>query len=53
MLNNMELAAVGFETALRFGTLEPAGWRRLAAVYRMQGLSLKAEECLMRATGRI
>jgi glycosyltransferase involved in cell wall biosynthesis len=53
LLNNMELAAIGLETALRFGTLEPANWRRLAAVYKLRGLFHKSEECLMRATGRI
>jgi tetratricopeptide (TPR) repeat protein len=53
VFNNMELAAVAFETALRFDTLEPANWERLAAVYKLRGFSRKAEECLMRATGRI
>jgi glycosyltransferase involved in cell wall biosynthesis len=53
LLNNPELASIGLETALRFGTLEPAGWRRLAAVYKAKGLSLKAEECLKHAAGRI
>jgi tetratricopeptide (TPR) repeat protein len=49
---NMELAAVAFETALRFGTLEPASWESLAAVYKLRGFSRKAEECLMRVAAR-
>jgi tetratricopeptide (TPR) repeat protein len=53
LFNNMELAAVGFETALRFGALEPAGWRRLAAVYKLKGLPMKAEECLKCSRDRI
>lgn len=52
LFNNIELAAIGFETAQRFGALEPVSWRRLAAIYKLRGFSLKAEECLMRATGR-
>ncbi len=53
VFKNMELAAIAFETALRFGMLEPGSWGRLAAVYKLGGFSRKAEECLMRATGRI
>ena len=41
VFNNMELAAVAFETALRFGMLEPASWGRLAAVYKFEGLFAK------------
>jgi len=52
LFNNIELAAIGFETAQRFGALEPVSCRRLAAIYKLRGFSLKAEECLMRATGR-
>ena len=52
VFKNMELAALAFETALRFGMLEPASWESLAAVYKLRGFSRKAEECLMRAAGR-
>jgi glycosyltransferase involved in cell wall biosynthesis len=50
IFGNMELAAVAFETAQRFGKLEPASWGNLAAVYRLRGFAQKAEECRMRAT---
>jgi tetratricopeptide (TPR) repeat protein len=50
---NMELAAIAFETALRFDTIEQASWERLATVYKLRGLPRKAEDCLMHATGRI
>jgi len=53
VFGNMELAAVAFETARRFGALEPDSWERLAAVYKQKGFSRKAEECLLRATTRI
>ena len=45
----MGLAAVAFETALRFGALEPVSWERLGAIYEQRGFSEKARECLMRA----
>jgi tetratricopeptide (TPR) repeat protein len=50
--NNKELAAVAFETALRFGTIEAASWKSLAAVYKSRGFSQKAEECLTHAAVR-
>jgi glycosyltransferase involved in cell wall biosynthesis len=53
LLKNMGFAAIAFETALRFGMLEPAGWKRLAAIYKLQGFSQKARECLAHATGRV
>ena len=53
LFNNMKFAAIAFETALRFGALEPASWERLAAIYRLQGFSQKAEQCLAHATGRV
>ncbi len=52
VLENMGLAVVAFETALRFGPLEPASWERLGAAYKLRGLSEKAKECFMRAEGR-
>lgn len=46
---NMKLAHIAFETALRFGELEPVSWARLGAVYRLRGYSQKAQECFTRA----
>ena len=51
IFGNVELAAVAFETAMRHGTLQPASWQHLAAVYKQKGFSRKAEECLLRAKG--
>ncbi len=50
LFENMELAAIAFETALRYGVLEPASWERLAAVYNHQGFLQKAEKCLEHVT---
>jgi glycosyltransferase involved in cell wall biosynthesis len=52
LFENITLAHIAFETALQFGTLEPASWARLAIIYKQRGLSQKAQECLMRARGR-
>ncbi|MGA2404678.1 MAG: glycosyltransferase [Syntrophobacteraceae bacterium] len=49
LLENMGLAAVAFETALRYGALEPVSWERLGAIYGQRGFSAKAHECRMRA----
>ncbi len=49
LFENMELATIAFETALRFGALEPASWERLGAAYKLRGFSEKAQECIMRA----
>ncbi|MFZ2447311.1 MAG: glycosyltransferase [Syntrophobacteraceae bacterium] len=48
---NMGLAQLAYETALRFGDLEPRSWGHLAALYRLRGFSEKAEECLRKAGG--
>jgi len=53
VFKNMDLAVVAFETAMRFGMLEPVSWGRLAAIYNQRGFSQKAEECLVRAAGQI
>jgi glycosyltransferase involved in cell wall biosynthesis len=53
VFKNTELAALAFETARRFGMLDPASWRSLAAVYKLRGFRQKAEECLVCAAGRI
>ncbi len=52
MFENMAFAQIAFETALRFGALEPASWERLGAVYKQRGFSEKTQECLLRAEGR-
>ena len=49
LFENMELATAAFETAMRFGALEPASWGRLGAAYKLRGFSEKAQECIMRA----
>ncbi len=49
MLENMGLATVAFETALRYGALEPGSWERLGTAYKQRGFSEKAQECFMRA----
>ncbi len=49
LFKNMELATAAFETAIRFGALEPASWGRLGAAYKLRGFSEKAQECIMRA----
>ncbi|MGA2936247.1 MAG: glycosyltransferase [Syntrophobacteraceae bacterium] len=51
MFQNSALAQIGFETALRFGALEPVSWGRLGAIYKQRGFSEKAQECLLRAEG--
>ena len=53
MLENSTFAQIAFETALRFGTLEPVSWGRLGAVYKLRGFSEKAQECLLHAEGRV
>jgi glycosyltransferase involved in cell wall biosynthesis len=51
ILENSALAQIGFETALRFGALEPVSWERLGAIYTQRGFSEKAQECLLRVEG--
>ena len=46
---NLGLAHIAFEAALRFGELEPASWARLGAVYKLRGYSEKARKCFARA----
>lgn len=46
---NLGLAHIAFEAALRFGEIEPQSWARLGAVYKMRGYSEKARECFTRA----
>ena len=46
---NLGLAHIAFETALRFGELEPQSWARLGAVYKLRGYMQKARECFARA----
>jgi len=52
MFKNIGFAQTAFETALRFGALEPQSWGRLGLIYKLQGFSQKAQECLLRARGR-
>ncbi|MHC1728118.1 MAG: glycosyltransferase [Syntrophobacteraceae bacterium] len=47
---NMGLAQLAFETALRFGDLEPRSWGHLASLYELHGFSDKSEECLLKAS---
>ena len=49
LFENMGLATLAFETALRFGALEQGSWERLGAAYKLRGFSEKAQECFMRA----
>jgi hypothetical protein len=49
LFENIGLATMAFETALRFGTLEPASWGRLGTIYKLNGFSKKASECFLRA----
>ena len=51
VFKNMKVAQTAFETALRYGALEPQSWGRLALIYKLRGFSQKAQECLMRARG--
>ena len=53
LFDNIELAAIAFETAQRFGMLDKASWESLAAIYKSKGFARKAEECLMRAACRV
>ncbi len=46
---NLGLAHIAFEAALRFGELEPVSWARLGAVYKLRGYADKARECFARA----
>lgn len=46
---NLGLAHIAFEAALRFGELEPVNWGRLGAVYKLRGYADKARECFARA----
>ncbi|MEN6438427.1 MAG: glycosyltransferase [Syntrophobacter sp.] len=43
---NLSLAQTAFETAQRFGEMEPRSWAHLASIYKMRGFREKAEECL-------
>ncbi len=43
---NIALAQTAFETAQRFGDMEPRSWAHLASIYRMRGFHEKAEACL-------
>ena len=52
LFENMGLATLAFETAMRFGALEPASWERLGAAYKLRGFSEKAQECITRAGAR-
>jgi glycosyltransferase involved in cell wall biosynthesis len=49
LLQNMKLAALAYETALGFGALEPASWKRLGDIYKLGGFPQKAQECFLRA----
>jgi tetratricopeptide (TPR) repeat protein len=49
LFENMGLATLAFETAMRFGALEPASWERLGAAYKLRGFPEKAQECITRA----
>ncbi|MGC8493862.1 MAG: glycosyltransferase [Syntrophobacteraceae bacterium] len=46
---NLGLAHIAYEQALRLGELEPVSWARLGAVYKLRGYSQKARECFERA----
>lgn len=46
---NLGLAHIAFEAALRLGELEPQSWGRLGAVYKLRGYTQKARECFARA----
>lgn len=47
---NMPLAQLAFETAIRFGDLEPRSWEFLASIYKLRGFDQKARECLQKAS---
>jgi glycosyltransferase involved in cell wall biosynthesis len=49
VFDNTALAQTAYETAQRFGALEPVSWGRLGSIYKLRGFSEKAQECLMRA----
>jgi hypothetical protein len=51
LFENIELAQIALETALRFSALEPQSWGRLGAIYKLRGFSEKAQECLTHAEG--
>ncbi|MDR3555358.1 MAG: glycosyltransferase [Syntrophobacteraceae bacterium] len=46
---NLGLAHIAFEAALRFGGLEPISWARLGAVYKLRGYAEKARQCFERS----
>jgi tetratricopeptide (TPR) repeat protein len=46
---NLGLAHIAFEAALRFGELEPISWARLGAVYKLRGYAEKARQCFERS----
>jgi glycosyltransferase involved in cell wall biosynthesis len=45
---NLGLAHIAFEAAMRFGELEPQSWGRLGAVYKLRGYTEKARQCFAR-----
>ncbi len=47
---NMALAQLAFETAIRFGDIEPETWGRLSEIYKLRGFLEKAEECRRKCT---
>jgi len=49
LFENIALAQIALETALRFGPLEPQSWERLGAIYKQRGFLQKAQECLTHA----
>jgi glycosyltransferase involved in cell wall biosynthesis len=46
---NIRLAQFAFETAMRFGALEPHSWECLGGLYELLGFSAKALECRKKA----
>ena len=46
---NIRLAQFAFETAMRFGALEPHSWECLGGLYELLGFSAKALECRRKA----
>ncbi len=46
---NMALAQLAFETAIRFGEIEPETWDRLSKIYKLRGFLEKSEECRKKA----
>jgi glycosyltransferase involved in cell wall biosynthesis len=51
LFENMQLAALAYETAMGYGALDPAGLRRLGYIYKAGGFPQKAQECFARAGG--